>query len=108
MAFIPIQEDKEKVTQITNEGFLLVTGGFDYVTVDGLEQSYIADVEEASSSIMVFHVEASTCPRLTQSLGCNAVPTIYHISGGEVIGSMTGVMGAEQVRAYLTTGVSPV
>lgn len=108
MALLRTVVNHDNIGSVTKNGFILVTGGLDYISLNVLEEAYIQDVEEASDGVEVHHVEASTSPRFAEALKCSAVPTIFHIVDSQVIGQFIGVGGVEQIKAYLATGVSPV
>ena len=105
-----ISTDHCIITGVCVHGYICITSGMDYITISALEDEYIEGVQRASdlTNIKVFLANTQDHPDLCKQLGVNAVPAIYHIVEGKVVGSMVGVASAEQVQAYLLTGVSPL
>ncbi len=110
MAILKYRKDTDNPTDLLSNKFVVVTGGWDFITILASEEDFLSDVTTASAAagVSVFHVETQTTPRTAKALGVTVVPALLFIKGGEVSGSLVGVAGVEQLVAFLKTGVSPL
>lgn len=110
MALLKHNLDSDSIKDAELTKYVVVTGGFDYVTIDAEETSYLEDVRKASANagLNIKHLEVTASPKLAKALGVSVVPSLVLIEDGEVSGTLVGACSTEQAEAFLVSGVSPL
>lgn len=110
MAILKYRKDTDNPTDLLANKFVVVTGGWDFITILASEEDFLSDVETAAAKTgkTVFHLETQSTPRTTAALGVSVVPALLFFEDGKLSGSLVGVASVEQLTAFFKTGVSPL
>lgn len=88
-------------------GAILVTDGQLYATLDGQSEQTVNNFNEATVGLETAHITCVGDPTACKLLGVVAVPSVFLVFEGRVIGEAVGVCNAAQYKAFVETGVLP-